>query len=812
MTAAVRFRLSFEGLVQGVGFRPLVARLAQAQGLGGEVYNLGARVRLELEGPPGFLPAFLEQLEQQLPPLGSRRVPTVEPMQVQDQRSFLILPSQMESGGLPQSLPDLAPCPACLDEVLSPTGRRSGYVFTSCTRCGPRDSIQKAPPWDRERTSMVDFPLCAACLKEYTQPSDRRFHAQTLACPACGPQLEGHLPGGERVGHGEQAFQQALEYLRRGQVVAMLGVGGFQLLVDARSEEAVMTLRQRKHRPHKPLAVLVAGLEQAERLARLSPLERQLLESPAAPIVLVRSEETLAKRVNMHLPWLGMMLPASPLHALLVRDFGGPLVVTSGNRAGEPLCLTLSEALEALGEVADFFLSHNRPLLRPLDDSVVQVVLGASGSEQAQWLRRGRGASPWTMEVPASVWGGCGTQKSSVEGNLDAMRMAQRGMLALGGQLKAAPAVLSGDGVAAPLLQLGPHVGELSTEKALQRHLEGARELLERHGVNDPVVLEDAHPEAATAATVKGLGTTSRRCGHHEAHARAAMLEAQCSEALALVLDGAGYGLDGTLWGGELLQVTRADCVRRGQLRPYYLVGGALAFRQPWRCLLGVWGMEARREQLPAWVRARLPAQAEALEKLGQQPAHRLETSSAGRLFDAVAALLGFEGTQTYEGHAALWLEGLATQALERSRPSEGGSEERWVLPRVLERGHGGLWLDPFPVMQGMAQVLEQINYSKTLTSDCQISAEVGRLALHFHQALAQGLVWLVEKAQETEAKKLPVLLTGGCFQNRLLLAFTRQGLEQRGWRVQVPQQVPLNDGGLAVGQLMAALHGRALG
>lgn len=803
MSERQRFRLYFRGQVQGVGCRPALARLAQQLGLGGELYNHGPAVQLELEGPLGFLPAFLERLPTALPALSGELWPEMEPLPLKGQLGLSILPSR-EAEGLPQLLPDIAPCAACLAEVFSPSGRRARYVFTSCTACGPRYSIQRAVPWDREHTTLSSFALCIECLQEYQCVEDRRFHAQTLACPACGPQLEGVWPSGERQGRGESALQQALECLRRGQILALLGVGGFQLLVDAQSEQAVQRLRQRKGRPHKPLAVLVTGQAEAERLAMLSPLEWKILSGPETPIVLLRAREPqlLAESVAQGLPWLGLMLPASPLHALLGRDFGKPLVLTSGNRSGEPLCLTLSDALQALSGCADFFLSHDRPLLRPLDDSVVQVVAGQAGREQVQWLRRGRGATPLRLVLPE-----CLTPRPHPTGT----------WLGLGGQLKVAPALLHARDATPVELRLGPYIGDLTTEKALQRQLEGVQSLVALHRVAPEGVLMDAHPQAATVPTVQALGLPASACWHHEAHARAAMLEAQVSEALALVWDGAGYGEDGTLWGGELLHLQGAAVWRRGQLRPFGLVGGEAAFRQPWRCLVGVWCEELPLSALPTCVRVRLPALADAVEKLLHRRLQRVETSSGGRLFDAVAALLGFEGAQTYEGQAALWLEGLASRAYARERAElEGGNTHELSgsrpleLPRVQGGSHGGGWLDPIPLLLGMARQLEHV------TTPEQAERLRAGLALAFHRGLAEGLGEQVEGAQrglmgqhdlpEVREKGLPVLLTGGCFQNRLLLRLTRGVLERRGWRVEVPEQLPPNDGGLAVGQLLSQL------
>jgi hydrogenase maturation protein HypF len=821
MSAETRLRLLCRGVVQGVGFRPLVHRLARELNLVGELENVAGAVRLELQGErralerlvrrlPAALqsPGALEPLEPEwLPPL----VPAPAGLRIAAAAAQPLGPGLVA----PALAADLAPCPACRAELADPAGRRYRYPFISCSSCGPRYSIATAEPYARAHTTLAAFPLCPACQREFDDPTDRRFHAETIGCPACGPQLRLLAADGALLAGAPLAAAAAL--LRRGGILALQGVGGFQLLVDANDAEAVTRLRQRKRRPHKPFALLVADLAQLEDQVRITPAERRQLEAPAAPIVLLRRNPTahaaagavpIAAGVAPGSPCLGVMLPASPLHLLLAEAVGRPLVATSGNPSGEPLCTDPAEALERLGAIADAFLVHNRPIARPLDDSLLQLIDG-----RPALLRRARGYAPAALPLPRPP-------------------AADRAVLALGGDLKAAPALALGGRV-----WLAPYQGDLASARLQQRLHAGLEALLQRHclrdqdqhqhqGLGEPptLLVADGHPGYGSRQLAERLAARHRLplqgVQHHHAHALAVAAEHGLEGPLLVwAADGLGYGpVDAAagghqLWGGELLGLEPPQgsaaawtIERLACLRPWPLPGGERAMVEPRRVALGLLA-EAGWLQHPgaaacqaAFAPGELPLLLQALASGCNAP----RTSALGRLFDGVASLLNLVQELSYEGQAGLLLEGLARQALlqpttlvEVPAPPPTPLSAPSPVPSPPGPGLPLGWLDWAPLL---AALLEGV----------AAGASAAQLAATWHRQLSQALVGLALRAAR-QRRCGQVALAGGCFQNALLLEECIAGLRAAGLSVFWNQHVPCNDGGLALGQLWAVLQNRPI-
>jgi len=804
-----RLRLQIEGLVQGVGFRPFVHRLASALELAGWVENSAAGVCLELEGPEAALEAFLARLPRERPPHSRLDRLQQQWLPLQASAGFRILTrAQQNSPGRPPAaatalqLPDLAPCAACLEELSDPASRRCGYAFTSCAHCGPRCSILRALPFERRHTALASFPLCAACASEYADPGNRRFHAQTSGCPACGPRLSWFTPGGPRLrdparpsGPISPCLAAAAAALRAGRIVALQGVGGFQLLCLAGSEAAVAELRRRKGRPEKPFALLAPDLPWVRRHCLLGPAEERLLTAPAAPIVLLRRRppewvgpdpeagasnsiaSSIATGVAPHSPWLGVMLAASPLHALLLRELGVPLVASSGNRSGEPLCADAERVEEELGAIADGFLGHDRPIANPVDDGVIQLAAGAP-----MLLRHARGQAPSVLDLTPLL--------------PHPDRLA--GVVAMGGHLKGSLAV----GITGGRAWLGPHLGDLDSLAAEQRLRQVLNDALERFGLRPRCFVVDGHPAYASrrigAELAAAAGVPLLEVQHHQAHLLACMAEHGLPPpAVGVAWDGAGHGSDGTLWGGECLRLEEpggaAAFTRLARLRPFPLPGGERAMREPRRAALGLLYAGLGPAALDGDTR-RLPSLAafgaderRVLARMLQQQVQSPLCSSVGRLFDAIASLLGLAQRCSFEGQAALRLEAAARAALPavpgRLAPAAAG-----YSMAICPGGHGEPWLlDWQPLLE-------------TLLHDLAADRPVEAIALAFHQALAQLLPAL---ADQLGVKRL--LLSGGCFQNRLLLELAVECLADAGIEALWPRQIPCNDGGLALGQLLAA-------
>lgn len=748
-----RLRIEVGGAVQGVGFRPFVHRLAVSEGLGGFVCNTGEGATLEVEGATAALERFLGRLDAEIPPPADIRERRMRRLAFRGEHEFKIKPSVCSGRRAAVVLSDLATCSECLGEVFEPNDRRYRYPFTTCMHCGPRYSIIESVPYDRERTSMRGFPMCPSCRAEYENPASRRFHAETNACPACGPRLALWDARGEALAESDAALHEAVAALAAGRIVALKGLGGFQLLVDARNEAAVARLRECKQRPAKPFALMTATFADALEIAEASNEERRLLLAPAAPIVLLRSrpgQSLVAPGVAPDNPRLGIMLAYTPLHHLLLRALGFPVVATSGNRGEEPIVADEHEALERLAGLADLLLVHDRPILRPVDDSVARVTAGGE-----TLLRRARGYAPLSLAIAGLI----------------------KPVLAVGGHQKNTVAVAAGD-----RLVLGPHVGDLGggeTRAAFARAIAGLKEL---YGVHPGVVACDLHPDYYSTRAAEGMGLPVRRVPHHLAHVLAGMADNDLEgPVLGVAWDGNGNGEDGTLWGGEFLAVEGVNHRRVAHLHGFHLPGGEAAMREPRRSALGALhasfgeAVLAREDLRP--IAAFSPAERRVLAAMLARGVNSPLTSSAGRLFDAVAAILGLCQRASFEGEAAMTVEFAADRAEATHR----------FAPPALRADGDRLIADWRPMIETMTEAFRM-----------GVSAEA--LAAGFHD-------WLVELIVAVAARVgiERVLLTGGCFQNARLTERAVARLRTEGFAPYRHRRIPPNDGGLAVGQALFA-------
>jgi hydrogenase maturation protein HypF len=763
----LRLRVTIRGAVQGVGFRPFVYRLATGLGLAGWVHNSAQGICLEVEGSRQQLEQFLQSLKRDRPPRSFIQRLEATFLDPAGYTVFEIRCSSAAEEKTALVLPDLATCPDCLHDVFDPTNRRYLYPFTNCTNCGPRFSIIAALPYDRPNTSMRDFVMCAACRREYEEPLDRRFHAQPNACPDCGPQLELWDTTGNVLATHHQALRQAAAAIRQGQIVAVKGLGGFHLVVDARNDRAVGCLRQRKHREEKPLALMFPSLALLKAVCQVSALEERLLLSPAAPIVLLQRRQAsathglpgcrlatastpLAPSVAPRNPYLGVMLPYTPLHHLLMRELGFAVVATSGNLSDEPMCTDEHEALERLRAIADVLLVHNRPIVRHVDDSVARVVL-----EQEMVLRRARGYAPLPV----------------------CLGMPGRPILAVGAHLKNTVALIAGNNVF-----LSQHIGDLETPEAFAafRQVIGAFQTL--YNAPPERIACDGHPDYLSTRYASESKVPITVVQHHYAHVLSCMAEHGLGgEGLGVAWDGGGYGLDGTVWGGEFLLATETAFRRVGHLRTFRLPGGERSIKEPRRTAVGVL-YEVLGDA--AFAMGHLPplqafsrAESRVVRQMLVQQVNSPVTSSAGRLFDAIAALAGLQQRVSFEGQAAMALE-FAIQDAQTQEAYPFGIDATAPAPLVVD------WE---PMLRAVIE-------------DIQGGMPVQRIAAKFHNTLAETIVAVAQRLGQER-----VILTGGCFQNRYLTERTVRRLAASGFRAYWHRRVPPNDGGIALGQAVAA-------
>ncbi len=740
-----------------MGFRPLAYRLAQELALAGWVRNTGQGVELELQGCDGQVDEFELRLRRELPVQATIRNWASWEMPLKNGAAEFCITesipaSLLESGQVGDAsaeiLPDLATCDACLAEVMDPADRRYRYPFTNCIHCGPRYSILNRLPYDRARTTMSAFEMCDACEREYRDPAHRRFHAQSNCCADCGPRLSLLDSRGARLSHDDAALRATAQAIIEGAVVAVQGIGGFHLLCDARNDAAVVRLRERKHREAKPFALMVKDLAQARTLCEVSEREQAFLRGPGAPIVLLRRLEpsrlmetiAVSSFVAPGLPTLGLMLPYTPLHHLLLREVGAPLVATSGNLSHEPICRDAAEARARLGGITELFLTHDRVIAFPVDDSVVREIAGTQAVHRA-----GRGYAPLLLDF------------TSGERSVLALGAHQKCSLAFGRQGR---------------IQMSPHLGDLDTVEAHAAYRASLERLQATHGLAHARIVCDRHPDYASTRVASELTSEPIAIQHHEAHVFSCIAEHRIQgPVLGVAWDGTGYGTDGTIWGGEFMRGTSLGLTRFGSLRPFRLPGGTAALREPGRTALGLLHEMGERHESFGFDASAERTLLHSLNRGLNAP----WTSSVGRLFDGVAALLGIRHRVSYEGQAAVELEAAVEVQARSVKP--------YVI-RTYDEG-GLLRLDWEPWLHGLLE-------------DRARGLSVGYAAARFHRTLAQSIVELAKRSGVMQ-----VALSGGCFQNRVLSEWTIELLIEAGFTPFWNQRVPTNDGGISVGQVI---------
>ena len=759
-----RASIIIRGAVQGVGFRPFVYRLATELHLAGWVLNSGQGVFAEVQGEKPLVETFLLKLESEKPErafIQSLEYSYLDPVAF---TGFEIRTSS--PSGTPDTLvlPDIATCRECRSETMDPGNRRYRYPFTNCTNCGPRFTIIEGLPYDRSLTTMKHFEMCAECRSEYENPLDRRFHAQPNACPVCGPRLELWDPQGRILAGADAALRDAAEAVRSEKIVAVKGLGGFHLLVRADSREALERLRLRKKREEKPLALMFPSIEAVRETCEVSRLEERLLLSPESPIVLLqrrlsagRPPSQIDSAVAPRNPCLGVMLPYTPLHHLLMGELSFPVVATSGNLSDEPICIEEQEALERLRGIADLFLVHNRPIVRHVDDSILRVMLG-----RELVLRRSRGYAPLPvrMKTPAPT------------------------MLAVGAHLKNTVALSVRNNVF-----VGQHIGDLETPQASKAFRQVIASLQGLYQAQPEMVIADMHPDYLSTQFARASGLPMVSVQHHYAHIAACMAENELEgPVLGVSWDGTGYGPDGTIWGGEFLLTDKTSFRRVATLRTFRLPGGSTAIREPRRAALGalyeVMGdsLFEQTDLLP--VRSFDAAETAVLKRMLEKGLNSPVTSSAGRLFDAVASLTGLCQKVSYEGQAAMELEFAV-----RNEDTGDAYPFRLEPCRSVESGCELTRVDWTPMFV-------------RLIEDLRSRVSAGTISARFHRTLAEIIVAVAREAAQSR-----VLLSGGCFQNRVLTEHTVRRLEAEGFRPYWHQRIPPNDGGIAVGQIAAAMR-----
>jgi hydrogenase maturation protein HypF len=754
-----RVRVRIEGVVQGVGFRPYVYRLASSLGLGGWVRNTSGNVRIEAEGPDGRVQEFLQRLPSEAPPLAQVHDLAVDSAEPLGATRFEILDSVADQGGSHLVSPDVATCDLCLTDLLERGNRRFHYPFTNCTNCGPRFTIITAMPYDRPNTTMASFEMCAACRQEYHDPANRRFHAQPNACPECGPALTLLDYGGYEMPCAEPLVETA-RLLREGKIVAIKGLGGFQLACDATAPQAVIELRRRKHRPAKPFAIMVRDTNAARLHCELTPEEESLLGSPSAPIVLARQRatSTVCAAVAPGLSFLGLMLPYTPLHHLLLRLLDAPLVMTSGNLSEEPIAAENDEAVTRLKGIADNYLVHNRPINSRYDDSVAMVL-----GDTVHLLRRARGYAPFPVRLPCNV----------------------PPVLAVGPQMKNTFCLAEGDRAF-----VSQHIGDLDSAETLE-HFERTVTLYRSlFDIEPRIVAHDLHPDYVSTRYAQHLASSdipTRPVQHHHAHIVSCIVENGVTEpVIGVAYDGSGYGTDGRIWGGEFLLCDANGSRRLGHLEYLPLPGGDAAILRPYRIAAAYVTCLIASRALPrdgSIAHAMADGEWRTLLRQIETGFNTPFSSSMGRLFDAVAALTGIRNEIDYDGQAAVELE------MQAHRYAGAPASRRYDFQLDTSQGD---------------YVVRLAGLFEAILADMKRNEPVPLIAAAFHDAVVQMTVDVCTRIR-TDTGVSTVALSGGVFQNRILASLVPEHLHQAGFRVLLHRYLPANDGCVSLGQAVVA-------
>ena len=756
----LRIHIAIRGAVQGVGFRPFVYKIANELGLKGYVLNNSMGVFVEAEGNEAVLKKFLLRIETEKPKLSVITSLEHSFLDSVGYPEFGIRESEEVEDVSAIILPDISVCDDCLKEMYNPDDRRYLYPFINCTNCGPRFSIIESLPYDRPNTSMKNFDMCGKCKEEYENPMDRRFHAQPIACPDCGPQLFLWDENGNVISEKHSALIQTVKLLRQGKTVALKGLGGFQLIVDATNDKAVKGLRKRKHREEKPFALMFPSLEMIREVCDITEAEERVLCSPESPIVLLkRKAEILNPKsgispdVAPHNPYLGTTLPYTPLHHLLMKELNVPIVATSANLAEEPICINEHEALKRLKGIADYYLIHNRPIVRHVDDSIVRIIL-----DRELVMRRARGYTP----LPVMI-------------NEKYDSLNEKIILAVGGHLKNTVALKKGNNIF-----ISQHIGDLSTEESNKTFKRVIDDFQLLYDAKPDKIISDLHPEYISTKYAKQLSDNIEQVQHHYAHVAACRFENQIDgEALGVSWDGTGYGLDETVWGGEFFLTDDSSYKHFTQFRKFKLPGGEKAIKEPRRSLAGllfeIAGASLINEFSDLIENKFTAAEIGIVLNMLSKKINSPISSSAGRLFDAVSSLLGICDKSNYEGQAAMMLEFKAAF-------NETGSY-------------------PFNINESDKLIIDWQPIIISIINDLRKDINPSIISAKFHNTMAEVILGV---AKISEIKK--VVLSGGCFQNALLTERTINLLRKNNYQVYWHQRIPPNDGGIALGQIAAFL------
>jgi len=745
-----RAKIFIRGAVQGVGFRPFIFKLAKSFSLKGKVYNSSRGVFIEAEGEEKSLKEFVLKIEPEKPPMAFISGMEVSFAEPAGYDSFSIVESKRDEAITTLISPDIAVCRDCLAEMNDPQNHRYNYPFINCTNCGPRFSIIESLPYDRPNTSMKKFPMCEKCREEYENPLDRRFHAQPIACPECGPHIELWDSRGKKLAEKEEALELVARKIKNGKIIALKGLGGFQLLADARNEKTVNLLRERKRREEKPFALMFPSFESVTEACIISKAENKLLNSPESPIVLLKKKENhsaIAGSVAPGNPYLGAMLPYTPLHYLLMKKLNFPIVATSGNISEEPMQIDETEAVKSLGTIADFFLVHNRPIVRPVDDSVVRVI-----ADKTMVLRRARGYAPFPVQIKS------GDSKT---------------VLALGGHLKNSIALKIGTNVF-----VSQHIGDLSNESSFEAFKKIIEDFKLLYAIEPDEIVCDTHPEYLSTKHAKTLGKKITNIGHHYAHVASCRAENRIEgSALGVSWDGTGYGNDGTIWGGEFFISYDYYYSHVARLKQFRLPGGEKAVKEGRRSAAGVlyeiFGGDFFEREPEYFQRCFDEKEAPVIRKMLEKNINSPVTSSAGRLFDAVSSILGISHVSNFEGQSAMKLEFAADHN---------------------ERG-----FYPFSVNENYPIEIDWTEMILSILKEKKKGVELPIISARFHNSLSQ-IILLISEIVEKEK----TILSGGCFQNAYLTGHTVKLLTAKNHKVYLNEKVPPNDGGIALGQIAA--------